>query len=99
MENIYLLLLVCLIFWYFIFLRKVSEFARQHIQLYCQQEKLQYLSLARVSSRLCFNKRLGLYWLSVFDFEFSGDGQSQYTGRAALKNYKLANIEVPAFKI
>ena len=99
MENIYLLLLVCLVFWYFIFLRKVAEAARHHIHQYCQQEKLQYLSIARISSRLRFNKRLGLHWYSLFEFEFSGDGESKYTGRAALRNYKLADINVPAFKI
>ena len=99
MENIYLLLFVCLIFWYFIFLRKVAEFARHHIRQYCQQEKLQFLAIARVSSRLRFNKRMGLHWLSIFEFEFSGDGESRYSGRVALQNYKLAEIDVPAYRI
>ncbi len=99
MENIYLLLLVCLVFWYFIYLRKVSEFARLHIQNYCKQEKLQYISDARVSSRLKFNKRLGIHWLSIFEFEFSGDGESTYSGRASLRNYKLDHIDIPAYRI
>jgi len=99
MENIYLLLLVCLVFWYFIYLRKVAEFSRMHIQQYCEKEKLQYLSIARISSRLRFNKRLGIHWLSIFEFEFSGDGESMYTGRALLRNYKLDHIDVPAYRI
>ena len=98
MENIYLLLFVCLIFWYFIYLRKVAEFARLHVNKYCEAEKLQYLSIARRSSRLKFNKRLGLHWLSTFEFEFSGDGESMYAGFISLRNYKLDNIDVPAYK-
>ncbi|MEW6991058.1 DUF3301 domain-containing protein [Colwelliaceae bacterium 6441] len=99
MENIYLLLGVCLIFWYFIYLRKVAEFARLHVNKYCEKEKLQYLSIARISSRLRFSKRLGIHWLSIFEFEFSGDGESTYTGRISLKNYKLDDINIPAYRI
>jgi hypothetical protein len=99
MENIYILLAVCLLFWYFIYLRKVAEFARLHINKYCQKEKLQYLSIARISSRLRFSKRLGLHWVSIFEFEFSGDGESMYTGRVSLKNYKLDEIDIPAYRI
>ncbi len=99
MENVYILLLVCLVFWYFIYLRKVAEFARHHSQKYCKSENLQYLSSARVSSRLRFNKQMGIHWLSIFEFEFSGDGESQYTGRISLRNYKLDHIDVPAYRI
>lgn len=99
MDTIYFLLFVCLVFWYFVYLRKVAEFARLHVQKYCQTEKLQYLSIARLSSRLKFNKRLGLHWLSIFEFEFSGDGESKYTGKVSLRNYKLDDINVPAYRI
>jgi len=99
MENVYLLLIVGLIFWYFVFLRKVAEFARMHVQKYCQQEKLQYISIARVSSRLKFNKRLGIHWFTIFEFEFSSDGESSYIGRISLRNYKLDHIDTPAYRI
>jgi len=99
MQNIYLLLIVFLVFWYFVYLRRVAEFAQQHIEKYCQNENLQFISIARTSSRLRFNKRLGIHWLSLFEFEFSGDGESSYTGKLLLRNYKLDTVEVPAYKI
>jgi len=99
MENIYYLLFFALFCWYFAFLRKVAEFGRQHVQKYCEKENLQYLSIARLSSRLRFSKRLGLYWLSQFEFEFSGDGESKYVGTAYLENYKLEQIVLPAFRV
>jgi len=99
MENIYFLLLFFLVFWYFIFLRKVAEVARRKISKYCKQESLQCLSVARISSKLRFNRRLGIYWLSLFEFEFSGDRESSYKGHAILKNYNLDDIKLPAYRV
>ncbi|NQY36770.1 MAG: DUF3301 domain-containing protein [Alteromonadaceae bacterium] len=99
MENIYYIIIVCLIFWYFVYLRKVSEFARSHANKYCTKGNLQFLSIARRSSRLSFSKRQGFFWLSIFDFEFSGDGESQYQGVLILKGYKLDDINIPAYRI
>jgi len=99
MENIYFLLIVCLFLWYFIYLRKVSECALRHIKTYCEKDGLQFISLSRRSSRLAFSKALGPHWVSTFDFEFSGDGESTYQGQATLKGYRLDNIHVPMYKI
>lgn len=98
-ENIYYLLFVCLIFWYFIYLRKVSEFARVHADKYCQQESLQFISIARRKSRLKFDKKHGPHWYSTFDFEFSGDGESRYQGVLYLRGYKLESVHLPPYKI
>jgi hypothetical protein len=99
MENIYLLLIVCLFLWYFIYLRKVSEVALLHIKQYCEKDALQFISLSRNSSKLRFSKALGPHWISTFDFEFSGDRESSYQGQATLCGYKLDNIHVPMYKI
>ena len=99
MENIYFLLIVCLFLWYFIYLRKVSECALRHIKQYCEKDALQFISLSRSSSRLRFSKTLGPHWVSIFDFEFSGDRESSYQGQATLSGYKLDNIHVPMYKI
>jgi len=99
MENIYYLLIVGLVFWYFVYLRKVAEVARHHTKKYCEQANLQFIAIARISSRLRFNKRLGLYWLSKFEFEFSGDGVSKYQGVATFHGYKLEDVFLPAHKI
>ncbi len=99
MENIYYLLLLSLCCWYFVFLRKVAESARKYVTQYCQEKDLQYLSIARLSSRLRFNKKHGVFWLSRFEFEFSGDRESQYTGQVILSNYRLEKIDLPAYRI
>ena len=99
MENIYLLLFVFGIFWYFIYLRKVSEVARAQMKRYCDKEQLQFLSIARQSSKLRFNKKFGPHFLSLFDVEFSGDGESQYQGTISLRGYKLESIDFPAYRI
>ncbi|SEK83132.1 Protein of unknown function [Colwellia chukchiensis] len=99
MENIYYLLIIGLVFWYFVYLRKVAEYARSHADKYCQQENLQFLAIARRSSRLRFSKRFGPHWLSQFDIEFSGDGESSYHGIMTLRGYKLDNIEMPPYRV
>jgi len=99
MENIYYLLIVALVFWYFIHLRKISEYARSHINNYCNTESLQFISLARKSSRICFSKQYGPHWVSVFEFEFSGDGESSYLGEMQLRGYKVDNVNMPPYKI
>ncbi|WP_448564433.1 DUF3301 domain-containing protein [Thalassotalea ganghwensis] len=99
MENIYILLLFFLVFWYFVFIRKVAEKARYYAKQYCDKEDLQFITIARRSSRLSFNKRQGLNWLSVFEFEFSGDGVSQYQGVLSMRTYKLEGIDIPAYRI
>lgn len=99
MENIYFLLIILAIFWYFIYLRKVSEVARRHIIKYCKTENLQFISIARRNSKLRFNRRYGPHFLSTFDIEFSGDGESKYQGAMFLRAYKLESIELPAYRI
>lgn len=99
MENIYFLLIAFIICWYFIYMRKVAEAAKKHALNYCSQSKLQFISIARKTSRLSFAKNSGLYFLSVFDFEFSGDGESSYQGLITLQGLKLNNIDVPAYRV
>lgn len=99
MENIYYLLLVSLIFWYFIYLRRVSEFARKYATKYCESEALQFISIARISSRPRFSSAHGLHWLSIFELEFSGDGESQHIGTVSLRGYKLEKVDLPAYRI
>ena len=99
MENIYYLLLVGLIFWYFIYLRKVSEVARVHATQYCEQSQLQFIAIARQSSRLTFNKKYGSVWLSLFDVEFSGDGESSNNAILSLYGLKLGSVDIPPYRV
>lgn len=99
MADIYILLFIFLIFWYFIYLRKVAEAGRAHAQQYCKKEGLQFIAIARRSSQFSFNKRNGIFIKSVFEFEFSGDGESSVQGLATLFGLKLESMDLPAYRI
>lgn len=99
MENIYYLLLICLLCWYFIYLRKVSEAAFVHANRYCDQNHLQFISIARRSSRPSFRKNQGIIWFSLFDIEFSGDGESSNCATLSLYGLKLNNIDIPPYRV
>ena len=99
MENIYYLLIAFLACWYFIYQRQIAEAARLHATKYCKKEHLQLISVARRQSRPKISKQDGLFMCSVFDFEFSSDGESHYQGNLTLKGVKLESIFLPPFKI
>ena len=99
MENIYYLLGFCLVCWYFGYIRKVSEAALKHCQYYCENEDLQFIAIARRSSRFKFSKKSGFHLFSLYDFEFSGDGDSCYQGVVSLKALKLDRVELPAYRV
>ncbi|WP_286235459.1 DUF3301 domain-containing protein [Thalassotalea sediminis] len=99
MGDFYIILLIFLVFWFFIFQRKVAETAKKHVDRHCKQEGLQLISIARRSTKLAFSKRYGPHWQCVFDFEFSGDGESAYSGALTMANLKLEQIHTPAYRI
>ena len=99
MENIYYLLLFFLICWYLIYLRKLAEAAKRHAEYYCEQNSLQFIAIARRSTRLTFTKQQGLIWLSLFDIEFSGDGESSNNATLTLFGLTLDNIYVPPYRV
>jgi hypothetical protein len=99
LADIYLLLFIFLVIWYFIYLRKIAESARKQAIAYCENKGLQYIAVARRSSRLQCNKELGVFWRSIFDLEFSGDGESSYQGEMTLHGLKMIAIDLPAYRI
>jgi hypothetical protein len=99
MENIYYLIIAFLVFWYFIYLRKISESAKTHVDQYCKKSGLQFITLARRSSRLNFSKKYGVCICSIFDFEFSGDGESNNEGTLTLYGLRLEQVILPAYKV
>ena len=99
MENIYYLLGLFLLCWYFIYLRQVSEVAKKYLDRHCEHASLQFITLARRSSRWKLSKRYGLCLYSIFDFEFSGDGESNNEGTITLYGLKLDNINLPVYRV
>lgn len=47
LSNVYLLLFIFIVCWYFIYMRQVAEAGRKHGIRYCQMNKLQFISIAR----------------------------------------------------
>jgi len=99
MENIYYLLLMFLVCWYFIYLRKIAESARSHVNQYCKQAQLQFIAIARRSTRLKFSKQHGLAFYSIFDFEFSGNGEEKNDAVITLYGLKLNNVDIPVYRV
>lgn len=99
MENIYYLLIVSLVLWYLIYLRKLAEVGKKQAEHYCKEANLQFINVARRSSSLRFSKQHGIHWLSAFDFEFSGDGEASYQGELILRGLRLDNIIVPPYRV
>jgi len=77
----------------------VSEAAKRHVHRYCKEGGLQFLSIARRSSRLKFSKQYGPCIYSTFDFDFSGDGESNNQGCLTLYGLKLEQINLPAYRV
>jgi hypothetical protein len=98
-ENIYYLLVFFLFCWYFIYLRQVSEAAKRLVLNHCKIEKLQFIAIARRSSRLKLSKKHGLCLYSIFDFDFSGDGESNNQGCLTLLGLTLDSIDLPAYRV
>jgi len=99
MVDIYLLLLAFIVVWYFLYLRKVEESANKNLQQYCHHQDLQFIALARRSMRLRFNTKLGAYWLTEYELEFSGDGQTSYLGRAEMHGLNLHHVNLPPYRV
>lgn len=99
MENIYYLLIFFLFAWYFVYLRQVSEAAKRHVNRFCTDGDIQFIAIARRSSRLKFTKQQGLCLYSIFDFEFSGDGESNNNGHLTLFGLKLEQVHVSPYRV
>ena len=98
MKEIWILLAICCVMWHFYHQRKISEAARYHMKKYCDQNGLQYISIAKIKARLTVGKR-GLVWKNLYDFEFSGDGESLYKGTVTLYGTRLDNVELPPYRV
>lgn len=79
-------------------MRKIADIANVYAKKHCEETDIQFLTLSRRSSRLAVSKKEGLYWHSIFDIEFSGDGDSNNQAVLTLKNLKLISITMPVYR-
>jgi hypothetical protein len=98
LYDLILLILLCLglgLFWRF---RGVSEAAKSHVEAYCEQKNIQMISIARTKTRVGSERgKLDLH--CDFMFEFSGNGEDSNQGTLKMKGLKMANIELPAYRV
>lgn len=90
---ILLLLLGAALFWRE---RQKSELAAMALRRYCKSNGLQLLSVA-LSHRRWRRAPFGL--VNCYQFEFSSDGESNYTGQLRLRGNQIEGIDLPPFRM
>lgn len=98
MGSVLLLLListVCYLFW---LQRKQDERAVVVARQLCQQQQLQLLDCGRSGHSL--RKIQGrLRFITLYQVDFSGDGESRYQAELLLSGMRLAAFNLPAYRI
>lgn len=98
MGSVLLLLVigtVCYLFW---MQRKQDERAIVVARQLCQQQQLQLLDCGR--SGHSFRKINGrLRFITLYQVDFSGDGESRYQAELLLSGMRLAAFNLPAYRI
>jgi hypothetical protein len=96
-DLVLLIIILCIggVFWRF---RATSEAAKVYLDQYCNNASLQLLSVARSQTKIhSFHGKLD--FLSIFNFEFSGNGEDSYQGKLIMTGLKVMDIELPAYKL
>jgi hypothetical protein len=89
------LIVVVIQFWR---LRSIAEYAVEYANQYCKKHQLQYISLARVSTKLKAH-RGSIDWQLCYQMEFSSDGQTEYVGAITTHGKRVINVELPAYRV
>ena len=98
MIDIFLLAMVGVIGWQFWSIRGITESAKSAIAGYCQQQKLQLLSISRHKIQPHTGPR-GLQWKTVYNFEFTSTGESVYIGQLTMHGTQAVSYDLPAYRI
>lgn len=85
--------------WHFYYQRKLAEIARRRVHKYCEEQGIQFLSIAKIQSRLVMDPQQGLRWKNLYGFEFSGDGESKYDGTVTMLGNKIKSIDTPVYRV
>jgi hypothetical protein len=98
LVNVILILAVVLIVIQFWRLRSIAEYMVQYANRYCSKHKLQYISLARISTSFKIHKGR-LDWLLSYQMEFSSDGETEYTGIITSHGKNVVGVELPPYRV
>ncbi len=100
-ELIDILLFALLIAGIFQFWRlsKQAETADNYAKAYCEKQGLQFISCARISSKVIFFKRDFISWQGKYEFEFSGNGEDCNKGWLIVDNLSLTNVTTEVYRM
>lgn len=80
-------------------LRKQTEAAHAYARNYCEKNNIQFIALARKKTSIkLFQKKL-IVWRSLFDIEFSGNGEDASSGSMLLEDMRLIEITTQAYPV
>lgn len=98
MGPVLLLLLISTICYMFWLQRKQDERALHLARQLCQQQQLQMLDCGRSGHSV---KRINgrLRFITEYQVDFSGDGESRYQAELLLTGMRLAAFNLPAYRI
>ncbi len=86
---------VCYAFW---LQRKQDERAVNLARQLCQQQQLQMLDCGR-TGHSCRRINGRLRFITTYQVDFSGDGESRYQAELLLSGMRLAGFNLPAYRI
>lgn len=96
-DILFLLLMIVIIaqFWR---IRAISEAANRFVNHYCEQQNLQFISIARSRTRVGI-VRGKPDWKTQFTFEFSGNGEDKYQGVVEMEGLREVSTIVPPYRV
>lgn len=93
-----LLLTLCMVFLQFWRLRGISESSIQFAQRYCDKHHLQFIALARTSTKLSTYKGK-IDWRITYQLEFSSNGEDAYIGSIVSFGKYIVSVDLPVYKV
>lgn len=98
LVSVVILLLIVVVVIQFWRLRSIAEYMVTYTNQYCKRQQLQYISLARTSTKFkAYKGRLD--WQLSYQVEFSSDGLTNYVGTIVSHGKNVIAIELPAYRV
>jgi hypothetical protein len=98
LSSLVILLCIGLISFQFWRLRGIAEHCIDFSKQYCDKHNLQFISLARQSTRFTIYKGR-LDWKITYTLEFSSNGEDAYEGSLVSIGKHIAAVTLPVYKI
>ena len=98
LASVTILLGLILVVFQFWRLRSIAEHMVVLTNQYCKKNQLQYISLARTTTKFAVHKGK-LDWQLSYQLAFSSDGETEYKGELVCHGKYLISINLPPYKV